>query len=134
VKLGFASWKNPSQVYGNITANVVREFQSYYGLPATGQANDTTRNKIAEVLNPPYKNRDRGEPVLKLKENLVKLGFANSSNPSQFYGTATANVVKKFQKENNLTVDGIAGSSTLAKIEELLTLESKYKNGDSGQH
>ena len=134
VKLGFASWKNPSQVYGNITANVVREFQSYYGLPATGQANETTRNKIAEVLNPPYKNRDRGEPVVKLKENLVKLGFANWSNPSQFYGTATANVVKKFQKENNLTVDGIAGSSTLAKIEELLTLESKYKNGDSGQH
>src|SRR5690625_2504597 len=77
VKLGFASWSNPSPIYGPITAGVVRDFQRYYGLEVTGIANQKTRDKIAEVLNPPYKSGDRGEPVVQLKEKLVKLGFAS---------------------------------------------------------
>lgn len=134
VKLGFASWKNPSKYYGTVTSNVVRDFQAYYGLPTSGDADQATRNKISQVLNPPYQNGDRGEPIVKLKTDLVKLGFASWKNPSQIYGTVTANVVKEFQKANKLTVDGIAGLNTLDKIEELLISENKYSNGDSGQH
>ncbi|WP_156854357.1 peptidoglycan-binding protein [Oceanobacillus sp. AG] len=132
VRLGFAKWSNPTEVYGQITANVVKDFQKYYGLTETGKADAATRNKMKAVLNPPYQNRDRGQPVIKLKENLVKLGYANWSNPSQFYGSATEKVVKKFQRANGLIVDGIAGSSTLSKINELLT--SRYMNGDRGPH
>lgn len=132
VRLGFAKWSNPTEVYGQITANVVKDFQKYYNLQDTGVANLETRNKIIATLNPPYQNGDRGQPVVKLKKDLVKLGYANWSNPSQFYGSVTVNVVKEFQRTNGLTADGIVGSGTLSKIEELLT--SRYMKGDSGSH
>src|SRR5699024_1967077 len=50
VKLGFASWKNPSPNYGSITAGVVESFQSYYNIRVSGVANQATINKIDEIL------------------------------------------------------------------------------------
>ncbi|QKY70421.1 peptidoglycan-binding protein [Lentibacillus sp. CBA3610] len=132
--LGFANWSSPSKYYGNITAGVVEDFQDYYGFEVTGIADKTTRDKIEEVLNPPYRDGDRGDPVVELKEKLVELGFANWSNPSQYYGSVTAGVVEDFQSAHDLTVDGIAGQNTLSKIEEALTNDPYYEEGDSGDH
>ncbi|WP_249869254.1 peptidoglycan-binding protein [Oceanobacillus saliphilus] len=132
VRLGFVKWSDPSPFYGSNTATVVKDFQRYYGLAQTGNADRTTRNKISQVLNPPYRDKDRGEPVVSLKEDLVELGFASWSNPSQFYGSNTEKVVKNFQKAYGLTADGVAGASTLAEIEK--ALKQQYRNGDSGQH
>ncbi|WP_249869613.1 peptidoglycan-binding protein [Oceanobacillus saliphilus] len=134
VRLGFANWSNPSPFYGSNTAAVVEDFQDYYDLPVTGIADNTTRNKISQVLNPPYRVGDRGEPVVSLKEDLVELGFATWSNPSQFYGSNTKRVVEDFQKAHGLTADGIAGANTLAAIEKALTQSPLYSDGDSGQH
>ncbi|MFC3039966.1 peptidoglycan-binding protein [Virgibacillus xinjiangensis] len=134
VRLGFASWSDPSPYYGNITGGVVEEFQDYYDLPVTGVADSTTRNKMSQVLNPPYMDGDRGEPVVSLKEDLVELGYANWSNPSIYYGSVTAGVVEDFQRSYGLAVDGIAGSNTLTKIEEVLEQDPLYQNGDSGDH
>ncbi|QKY70424.1 peptidoglycan-binding protein [Lentibacillus sp. CBA3610] len=132
--LGFANWSDPTQYYGSITAGVVEDFQDYYNLPVTGIADEGTRNKISEVLNPPYRNGDRGDPVVELKENLTELGFANWSNPSQYYGSVTAGVVEDFQSAHDLTVDGITDQNTLSKIEEALTNDPYYEEGDSGDH
>ena len=118
VRLGFVRWSNPTPHYGTNTARVVEDFQRYYNLPVTGNADKATRNKIKEVLNPPYRNGDRGEPVLELKKSLVKLGFARWSNPTQYYGTNTANVVKEFQRTYGLKATGVADEQTLAKIQE----------------
>src|SRR5699024_12146205 len=85
----------------------------------TGIADKSTRDKIEEVLTPPYQSGDRGEPIVSLKEDLVELGFANWSNPSQYYGSVTSRVVKDFQEAYKLPVDGVVGESTLAKIEEI---------------
>src|SRR5699024_9524716 len=113
VDLGFVRWSNPTAVYGSNTARVVEEFQEYYGLLATGIADEVTRNKIVEVLKPPYQKGDRGKPVVGLKESLVKLGFANWSNPTQFYGNITAGVVEDFQRAFGLNANGIADQKTL---------------------
>src|SRR5699024_5244593 len=105
----------------------------YYGLPVTGIADEVTLNKIKEILEPPYQNGDRGKPVVELKQNLTKLGFGNfPTNPSIYYGSVTANVVKDFQKFYSLEVDGIAGEETLQKIEEVI--ENPYENGSRGSH
>ncbi|ATU05917.1 hypothetical protein BKN14_03950 [Candidatus Gracilibacteria bacterium HOT-871] len=41
-----------------------------------------------------------------------------------YYGPNTTNAVKEFQKNNNLKIDGIAGSETISKIIELLDKKS----------
>src|SRR5699024_10769778 len=124
--LGFGNFpKNPTGVYGDVTKRVVKQFQAYAKLEQTGMADSKTLNKIKQVLNPPYRNGDQGEAVTKLKKDLRKLGYGNfPANPSNVYGTVTANVVKSFQRANGLTADGIAGKDTLNKIKSLLAKPS----------
>ncbi|WP_084500811.1 peptidoglycan-binding protein [Halalkalibacillus halophilus] len=131
VDMGFVSWNPPSRFYGSITASYVEEFQAYYGMDVTGVADEATRNKMDEVLNAPYKNGDRGVPVVELKEKLVELEFAGWSSPSQFYGSITAGVVEDFQAAYNLEVTGVADQNTLATIEQALT---RFTPGDEGEH
>jgi len=133
VLLGFANWKNPSKNYGPITSRVVEDFQRHYGLIVSGVANKLTVEKINEILNPPYRSGDQGQPVVELKQKLVRLGFATWHNPSPIYGKNTANRVKDFQEAYGLTVDGIAGNQTLNKLNDLLN-SGKYQNGDTGKH
>src|SRR5690625_204163 len=132
-RLGFGNFPNePSQTYGDVTATVIREFQAYYNLSQTGNADQKTLNKINEVLNPPYKNGDRGKAVVALKKDLTKLGFGNfPNNPSIFYGKVTSSVVQEFQAYYKLSKTGNADQKTLAKINEVLNLS--YKNGDQGK-
>ena len=47
-----------------------------------------------------------------LQEALVQLGYM-SGKPDGKYGAKTVNAVKTFQKNNNLTADGVAGEKTL---------------------
>src|SRR5690625_3200889 len=133
-QLGFGNFpKNPSTTYGKVTANVVKDFQRYYDLNVTGIADVNTLQKIKEVLEPPYKDGDRGLHIKELKENLTTLGFGNfPKNPSIFYGTVTANVVKDFQKSYELKPTGIANKETLSKIEKLLN--PPFTIGDKGTH
>jgi len=73
--------------------------------------------------NPPssYQKGDSGLGVKELQQNLIKLGeklprFADDGS----YGDETIEAVKAFQSRNGLTVDGVAGEKTLAKIAELV--------------
>ncbi|SFB39827.1 N-acetylmuramoyl-L-alanine amidase, partial [Lentibacillus halodurans] len=115
--LGFANWSSPTEYYGSITVDVVKDFQSYYGLDETGVADKKTRNKISEVLNPPYKDGDRGEQIIELKKALVALGFSSWSDPSQYYGKITSDVVKEFQEAYGLETTGIVDKATLKTLD-----------------
>lgn len=53
-----------------------------------------------------------GSEVTKIQTRLKNWGYYNGSVDG-VYGTKTRDAVKKFQKNNGLTVDGIAGSATL---------------------
>lgn len=134
VDMGFVGWNPPTPYYGSVTARYVSDFQSYYGLPITGVANEATRSKMDAVVNPPYQDGDRGHAISKLKNDLVDLGFARWASPSIYYGTNTAQVVKKFQSAFGLTPDGVAGSQTLDMIEKVKSGNLQYYTGDSGAH
>ena len=60
-----------------------------------------------------------GFTVKDLQEKLIKLGYAIGKVDSEF-GKLTDEAVRKFQKDNCLDADGIAGKATLAKIDELV--------------
>ena len=57
----------------------------------------------------------RGQEVKDIQTILKNSGYYGG-NIDGIYGTATANAVKAFQKDNGLVVDGIAGSKTLAAL------------------
>ncbi|RAS76648.1 peptidoglycan-binding domain-containing protein [Priestia endophytica] len=77
---------------------------------------------IVADANPPssYRKGDKSLGIKELQQKLLKLGYklpkygADSS-----YGEETVAAVKAFQKNNGLTVDGIVGEKTLAKLDDL---------------
>ena len=118
--------------YGDTTVAAVKAFQKKYNLTADGVAGSETLKKLDSA----YKNADSdkdddslrkgatGSAVKDLQTKLKKLGFYNAYVDGS-YGDTTVAAVKAFQKEYNLTADGVAGSETLKK------LDSAYKNADS---
>lgn len=56
-----------------------------------------------------------GDEVKSIQRRLKEWGYYSGSVDG-IYGTATKSAVKKFQKANSLTADGVAGPSTLAAI------------------
>lgn len=57
----------------------------------------------------------RGEEVRKIQEKLKSWGYYTGSVDG-IYGSQTFEAVKKFQRKNNLSVDGIAGPKTLQAL------------------
>ncbi|WP_425203576.1 peptidoglycan-binding protein [Priestia megaterium] len=64
-------------------------------------------------------NGASGSAVKELQEKLIKLGYELGKIDSQF-GKLTDKAVRKFQKDNKLGVDGIAGTKTLAMLDSLV--------------
>ncbi len=143
--------------YGAKTVVAVKAFQKKNGLTADGvagsstlkklnstsavKANTTTNNNTTTTDG--LKSGDKGTEVKKLQERLKELGYYTSAIDSQ-YGAKTIAAVKAFQQKNGLTVDGVASSATLKKInasnavaangKNTVTLNTNQtlKSGDSG--
>ena len=73
----------------------------------------------------------RGEEVRQIQTALHNLGYFNSKIDG-IYGTITKKAVERFQKDNGLTVDGIAGKNTLKalKIKGNSNSYSGYSSSD----
>lgn len=67
-----------------------------------------------------YSNLSRGskgEDVRKMQQSLMDAGYdVGSSGADGKYGPATESAVRRYQKNNGLSVDGIAGNNTLGKL------------------
>ena len=62
-----------------------------------------------------FKNGATGETVRKIQQRLSDWGYYSGAVDG-IYGSATEAAVRKFQKKNGLTPDGVAGPATLAAI------------------
>ena len=64
---------------------------------------------------------ESGQEVKELQEDLMEAGYRLPKfGADGDYGDETVNAVKKFQKENGLSVDGVVGPNTRAKLNEKL--------------
>lgn len=75
------------------------------------------------------KRGSSGSTVEKLQQRLKNWGYY-SGDIDGIYGSHTESAVKKFQKNNGLTADGIVGPATAKKIG--ITLGSSSSSGSSG--
>ena len=70
--------------------------------------------------------------VQDIQQRLMDLGFMDVDEPTDYYGEATKESVRKFQRQHELDQDGVIGSATL---ELLFSEEAKHyaaKEGDTG--
>ena len=120
-KSGFGNFpKNPSQVYGKVTKNVVKDFQSYFNIAKNGNLNKKTIINLKNTINSSYQSGKKSNKIRDFKIKLTKLGYGNfPTNPSTVYGSVTERVVKDFQKDNKLVSNGIGDSVTLSKLNQL---------------
>lgn len=72
----------------------------------------------------------KGEKVKQVQEKLKRWGYY-SGNIDGIYGSGTQSAVKKFQKNNGLSVDGIVGKKTAAAMGINLTDSSKASSNSS---
>jgi peptidoglycan hydrolase-like protein with peptidoglycan-binding domain len=107
---------------------------------STAPITPTTPNNIISVSNKRknpnlFVKGDEGADVKVLQERLKIAGFYYG-NSTGIFGPITQESVKRFQKAYNLTVDGIVGKSTLAKLpavtdENDITTSQKSDNQDT---
>lgn len=75
---------------------------------------------------PALSGADCGTPVRIVQQALIDLGYAmpistkRYGSPDGIYGTETKGTIKVFQAKYKLSVDGLAGKQTMAKLDELL--------------
>ncbi|MDO5376969.1 MAG: peptidoglycan-binding protein [Clostridia bacterium] len=90
---------------------------------AAGTTGGTTAQTAATATLPAgtmLKSGSRSDAVRKLQQDLTTLGYYSGTVTGHF-GGVTENAVKKFQRNNGLSADGIAGAKTLAKIASALS-------------
>ena len=74
--------------------------------------NVMARNQVSLALS---RYGSKGEEVKKIQTKLKNWSYYSGSVDG-VYGSGTLSAVKKFQKKNGLTADGIAGKATLEKM------------------
>jgi len=111
-------------IFGQQTKEAVLAFQKQYNLTMDGIVGsqtwaivDTieTDENDTNVLST-LRRGSTGEDVSYLQRRFNGIGFGQLVVDGVF-GPATEEVVKKFQKHSGLTVDGIMGNQTWAKLE-----------------
>ncbi|ARK32206.1 peptidoglycan-binding protein [Halalkalibacter krulwichiae] len=128
-KAGFGVSSNPTVYYGPITMEQVKQFQKENGLDVTGEVDQRTLDTLRKIVEetapednlPTFRQGDYHEGVIQLKLDLELAGFFVSTNPTNYYGSITTRKVREFQQAHGLPADGIAGPSTLRKLQEVVS-------------
>lgn len=122
--------------YGKRTSAAVRKFQKKYRLDETGQADDETRKKLYLVADVTVEEKaetgadysvimrlgSQGSAVRLLQEQLTTLDYYSGAVTGS-YGRLTKEAVRLFQRDHDLSSDGVAGPRTMEQIRKELGIE-----------
>ncbi|MDD2628385.1 MAG: peptidoglycan-binding protein, partial [Clostridia bacterium] len=123
-------------IFGPLTENAVKDFQSANGLSVDGTVGPATWGKMQKIINPDevefslLKENNTGKEVTILQSQLKKLGFFPGSITGSF-GPETNLSVKNFQRKSGLKVDGIVGPKTWEKLFIQNTIPAPILTGSS---
>lgn len=130
--------------YSRLTEQAVSDFQRSRGLSVNGIAGSTTlaalqNNSPGNSTTPILRRESRGAAVSQLQNRLKALGFFQA-NVTGYYGPLTEEAVRKFQRSRGLSVNGIAGPTTLAALQgnspsnrpAYVATKTQLRYGDSG--
>jgi peptidoglycan hydrolase-like protein with peptidoglycan-binding domain len=119
-------------IYGPITAEAVKRFQTAHNLDVDGIVGPATLAKLPSlgigngesaakkpVNRDQLKLGDRGESVRILQTQLIKAKYLDGQ-PNGYYGSYTADAISRFQKAQRLQVTGVADPTTRSKLHSLV--------------
>ena len=87
----------------------------------------------AMAAAPTMKLGSSGSNVTDLQNRLLTLGYMDYPNATGYYGTLTKTAVIRFQSNNGLAADGIAGPLTQSKLYSSTAKRLILKEGSSGE-
>ena len=136
IELGYLSG-TADGIFGTTTAEAVYYFQKNNGLVRDSVAGPDTLKKlfstaaiphspevtaspapttpIASIPTGTLKQGDKNESVKLMQQKLISLGYLSGTADGVF-GAQTYRAVREFQKDNALTADGVAGTKTIAAL------------------
>lgn len=133
---------NADGIFGPKTKAAVIALQKDYNLKQDGKVGPQTWSiiKTLNVGNAEPDVVEPGEPsvgpnvsrieqgqtgarVKKLQQQLIQLGYLPSGADDGKFGPQTKKALQKFQKANGLVDDGIAGTKTFVKLNEILGVQ-----------
>lgn len=138
--------------FGSTTKEAVLLFQRDKGLPATGKADEATREAIRQAEGEGYRNGggvvyalgNRGQMIAAMQQKLQAAGYLRGGVDG-VYGNDTVSAVKGFQKAHGFPVSGVIDEMTYSALEDVSGTvegasydyensndEESYGVGDSG--
>lgn len=106
--------------FGTETYLAVISFQGKHNLEQDGEIGPLTWAELEKEPKtlPTLRRGSKGQDVKDLQNKLIKLNYDLSQYGADAdFGGETENAVKEFQKDNNLTVNGVVDSKTWAAFE-----------------
>ncbi|OQP16804.1 peptidoglycan-binding protein [Geobacillus zalihae] len=129
-QLGYFTYSDITGYYGVLTADAVRRFQRDNGLPVTGAVDNQTVARLASAVkakttSPAPIERERqavrlsigalGDDVKRIQTKLKELGYFYTAITG-YYGTATADAVRRFQQAAQLPATGVVDGETYERL------------------
>lgn len=127
---------SPTGYYGWMTEAAVFGFQKDNGLSQDGIAGQNTQSKLfgmAATSSALLKLGSTGSNVTSLQGKLHTLGYLDYKGATGYFGELTKTAVVRFQKNNGLSADGIAGTATIAKLYSSSAKSLTLRVGSSGE-
>ncbi|AKU26453.1 peptidase P60 [Geobacillus sp. LC300] len=129
-QLGYFTYSDITGYYGVLTADAIRRFQRDNGLPVTGAVDNQTAARLASAVkakttSPAPIERERlavrlsigalGDDVKRIQTKLKELGYFYT-DITGYYGTATADAVRRFQQAAQLPATGVVDGETYERL------------------
>lgn len=103
-----------------IAESAAKGLCEYFGIPYVAPAATHSTPTVTTTI---LRKGSAGPEVKSLQKKLLQIGYyLGSYGADGDYGDATVTAVRKFQKDNSLTVDGEAGPNTLAAVDKVLPI------------
>jgi len=106
--------------FGTKTESAVKAFQHDRGLTVDGIVGEITWLNIdeADTSNPTLRRGSTGNPVRRAQKRLTLSGY-DAGGVDGIFRAKTESAVKRFQRDQGLTEDGIVGPTTWERIDAL---------------
>lgn len=116
--LGYLDIDEPGTRFGSATRDAVELFQRQHDLEQDGIVGNSTYDLLMSKDAKPYVMFEgaRGSDIKAFQLQLYELGYLKRDQITGYYGSATVEAVKSFQKRNKLSQDGKAGEKTIDTI------------------
>ncbi len=114
IDLGYLDTKATGK-YREATQKAVKQFQSEYGLPVTGEVDGETEVLLLNAEYRTLENGDDGDDVKRVQEALKSLGYLDANATGKFR-SATEKAVRDFQEAHGLKASGKADIETQKQL------------------